>query len=441
MPSLTDYLDSECREIAAACTACGACVEICPVTPTTAVGPEDGPRVMRELRELLREDKPLDELAATWSRKCNGCGLCIPACPEGVNPRRLLMLANARESRQGTTTPELFRKMARSIRLMAAMQLVPAEFDRLLRPVRARPADVVFYLGCNPIRTPHLLFNAMAVLDALDVDYEVVGGPGACCGIIHSKWEGEWRQAGRVTDGTLDRFAGFRPKEVLSWCPSCVIHLGETFRGYRKTSFEFDHISRYLIERADELAGRFTTQVRRRVVLHAHDGMAEVGDRVAALLRAIPGLELVATVAEPGYTCGGSGADRSPELKATARAETVRRASAGDVDTLVTLYHGCHAQLAGGERDGQYEVLNWTDLLVTALGAEPHHDISKALRKQQDWQAIAEAGEVYLKANGVEVERDFLVRVLPEVFQQSEFKGGLECFGGTPAGEGERIGT
>jgi hypothetical protein len=168
-------------------------------------------------------------------------------------------------------------------------------------------------------------------------------------------------------------------------------------------------------------------------VLHAHDGMAEVGDRVAALLRAIPGLELVATVAEPGYTCGGSGADRSPELKATARAETVRRASAGDVDTLVTLYHGCHAQLAGGERDGQYEVLNWTDLLVTALGAEPHHDISKELRKQQDWQAIAEAGELYLKANGVEVERDFLVRVLPEVFQQTEFKGDLECFGGAPA--------
>ena len=35
-----------------------------------------------------------------------------------------------------------------------------------------------------PIRTPHLLFNAMAILDALEVDYEVVGGPGACCGII-----------------------------------------------------------------------------------------------------------------------------------------------------------------------------------------------------------------------------------------------------------------
>jgi Fe-S oxidoreductase len=434
MATLSDYIESEAQAMASACTACGRCVDVCPVTPTTEVGPDDGPAVMRGIQALLADDVALEEPALTWSHKCNGCGLCIPECPEAVNPRRLLMLANAKEARQGTATPELFRKMARSIRLMAAMQLLPAEFDRLLRIPRARPAEVVFYLGCNPIRTPHLLFNAMTVLDALEVDYEVMGGPGACCGIIHSKWEGAWKQAGKVTDTTLDRFGEFQPKNVLSWCPSCVIHLGETFKDYRPASFDFDHITAYLIERAAELTSRFTSAVNRRVVLHAHDGMAEVAERVASLLGAIPGLTLVEQVAEPGYTCGGSGADRSPELKAEARRCTLARAAADDVDTLVTLYHGCHAQLAGAERDGRFEVVNWTDLLVEALGLTPHRDISKELRKQQDWSAIAEAGELYLKANGVEVERDWLVEVLPQVFAQTEFKGGLECF----AGSGDR---
>lgn len=430
MSHLVDYLDQESRAIAEACTACGKCVEVCPVTPFTAAAPDDGPEVMRGLLDLLRRDIPLKEPGLSWSHQCNGCGICIPACPEDVNPRRLMMLANARESRQGTATPELFRKMSRAIRLMAAMQLVPAEFDRLLRIPRARAAEVVFYLGCNPIRTPHLLFNAMSVLDALAIDYEVVGGPGVCCGIIHSKWEGEWAQAEKVTDSTLDRFAGFQPKEVLSWCPSCVIHLGETFEGYRAPSFGFDHITRFLIDRADELAARFIRPVERRVLLHAHDGMAEVGERVAAMLNSIPALKLVETVSEPGYTCGGSGADRSPELKAARRAETVRRATAPDVDTLVTLYHGCHAQLAAGARSGDYDVVNWTDLLVEALGSEPHRDISKHYRMQEDWALIAEEGEVYLKANGVDVDRDWLTQVLPEVFAQSEFKGGLECFAG-----------
>jgi heterodisulfide reductase subunit D len=115
---------------------------------------------------------------------CNGCGECIPACPEGVNPRKMLVLTNTIHSGEGTRTPQLFRKMSRAIRLMAGMQLLPAEFARVLNPPRRDQPEIVFYLGCNALRTPNLLFNAMYVLDALGADYEGVGGPGSCCGIV-----------------------------------------------------------------------------------------------------------------------------------------------------------------------------------------------------------------------------------------------------------------
>ena len=62
------------------------------------------------------------------------------------------------------------------------MQLAPADLARLLQPPKPRSVPVVFYVGCNAVRTPHLLFNAMYVLDAVGVDYEVLGGPAACCG-------------------------------------------------------------------------------------------------------------------------------------------------------------------------------------------------------------------------------------------------------------------
>ena len=428
MSSLADYLAAECEAIATACTSCGKCVEICPVTPFTDVGPDDGPRVVDGILALFRDDAQLEEPGRTWSHKCNGCGICIPACPEGVNPRRMVMLANTLEAKQGSLTPELFRKMSRAIRIMAAMQLVPEEFDRLLRIPKARDVPVVFYLGCNPIRTPHLLFNAMYILDAMEVDYEVVGGPGACCGIIHSKWEGTFEKGEQVTDGTLDRFEDYQPQHVLSWCPSCVLHLGETMQGFRETSFEFDHVTRYLIDHADDLTRQFIQPVRRRVVLHAHEGMLEVGDRVASMLSAIPGLTLVETMLEPGYTCGGSGADRSPELKALKREELLQRLEADDVDTLVTLYHGCHAQLASQEARGHVDVVNWTDLLVEAMGQQPHDDISKRYRMQDDWDLLLNEGEIYLRANGVDVDRAWLKQVLPDVFAQAEFTGGLECF-------------
>lgn len=430
--SLDAFLDSERDALISDCTSCGKCVEICPVTPFTDVKPGDEPGVMGGpggILGLLRDGTPLEGAAKGWADQCNGCGICIPACPEAINPRRMLMLANTVEAEQNSATPQLFRKMSRSIRIMAAMQLAPPEFDRLLRNPKTRPADVVFYTGCNPIRTPHLLFNAMAILDALEVDYEVVGGPGACCGIIQSKWEGDQGRAEKVVDGTIKRFAGFQPRAVLSWCPSCVLHLGETISGFRQASFEFDHVTNYLIERAEGLAAKFIQPVNKRVLLHTHDGMDQVGRNVAQMLAAVPGLTLVDTLSEPGYTCGGSGADRSPGLKAVAREATVARASADDVDILVSLYHGCHGQLSGLEAAGDFEVLNWTDILVQALGQQPHDDISKRYRMQNDWDMVLDEGEIYLKANGIDMDRDWLKSLLPDIFGQTEFKGGLEEFG------------
>ncbi|MDP6342734.1 MAG: (Fe-S)-binding protein [Alphaproteobacteria bacterium] len=431
---LDDYLTIETGKLAAACTACGKCVEVCPVTPFTGTAPEDGPAVIGGLLSLLKDGGPMEPAARAWSDQCNGCGICIPACPEAVNPRRLVMLAQTAEARQGSATPQLFRKMSRAIRIMAAMQLAPEEYGRLLRVPRARPAPVVFYLGCNPIRTPHLLFNAMVILDALEVDYQVLGGPGACCGIIHAKWQGDMAQGERVVDGTLDRFADQRPERVLSWCPSCLLHLGETLQEFRATSFAFDHITDLLAERSAELARKFLQPIERRALLHVHDGMAGIGDNVAGLLRAIPGLTLVEMMAEPGYTCGGSGADRSPALKAERRAALLERAAADDVDVLVTLYHGCHAQLAATEARGDFEVLNWTDLLVQALGQQPHDDISKRYRMRDDWDLVLDEGESYLRANGVAVDRDWLKGLLPEIFAQAEFTGGLEAFANTDRG-------
>lgn len=428
LPVLEDFVREAAGRITDACTQCGRCVEVCPVVPFADLAHADPKRIVAGVLATLRGDAPLSDEAATWAHQCNGCGVCIPACPEGVNPRRMIMLANTQDARRGGTTPQLFRKMSRAIRMMAAMQLLPEDVARLLRPAPARDVDAVFYLGCNAIRTPHILFNAMYVLDALDVDYEVVGGPSACCGIIHSKWEGELRTGGRITESTLQRFGDFQPKKVLNWCPSCELHLGETVKGYRQMSFDFDHVTKYLVEREEELKVRLTTPVPLRVLLHAHEGMAELGGNVERLLRSIPGLTLIDTVLEPGYTCGGSGADRSPALKEKLRDETLRRARESDVDALVSLYHGCHMQLAVAGRQQGFQVVNFTDLLVRALGGTPREDSLEPLRALGDWQAIASEVAPQLRASGIDMDPDTLADLLPELFTLAEFRGGLKRF-------------
>lgn len=425
---LVEYVEQAAAGILEACTRCGRCVEVCPVVPFAGLAEASPKAIIDGVLGTLAEDTPLAGDAAKWTHQCNGCGVCIPACPEGVNPRQMVMLAHTRNMRHNPQTPQLFRKMSRAIRLMAAMQLAPADLDRLLQPPRVREAEAVFYLGCNAIRTPHILFNAMVVLDALEVDYEVVGGPSACCGIIHSKWEGDLKAGGKVSAITLQRFGEFKPKKVLNWCPSCELHIGETIKGYREASFDFDHITKYFVEREAELKAKLTTEVPLRVLLHTHEGMAGNGGNVARLLGAIPGLTLVDTVVEPGYTCGGSGADRSPALKEKLRAETLRRAAEPGIDALVSLYHGCHGQLALAGRQHGFAVMNFTDLLVRALGGEPRVDAMEGFRAISDWQEIARRAGPMIAANGITFDAEALAAVLPEVFAQAEFRGGLQAF-------------
>lgn len=426
--SLQDYMHTASQGVLDACTRCGACVEICPVVPHAGAAEVEPALLVGGVLDVLRDGGPLQGHAAAWAGQCDGCGLCIPACPEGVNPRTMLMLAQSASKVAHTDTPQLFRKMSRAIRLMAAMQLAPADMARLLQPPRPDKKPVIFYTGCNAIRTPHLLFNAMYVLDALDVDYAVMGGPSSCCGIIHGKWEGETDTAGRVIGNTLKRFGDFEPERVLSWCPSCQMHLGESLEGFGERDFGFDHVTSFLVEEADRLAEAMTTPVPMRVVLHAHDGMADLGANVERLLRMVPQLEIAEVAWESGYTCGGSGADRSPTLKAERRAETLRIVRESGADALISLYHGCHAQLAGmGEKEG-ITVINFTDLLVRALGGSPREDLLYGWRMAGEWRALAEHSGPTLRANGMDLDPNWLEDVLPDVLAQKEFKGGLETF-------------
>jgi len=41
---------------------------------------------------------------------------------------------------------------------------------------------------------------------------------------------------------------------------------------------------------------------------------------------------------------------------------------------------------------------------------------------------VLDKREIYLKANGIDLDRGWLKILLPDLFGQTEFKGGLEAF-------------
>ena len=88
----------------------------------------------------------------------------------------------------------------------------------------------------------------------------------------------------------------------------------------------------------------------------------------------------------------------------------------------------CHGQLAAAGVQHGFKVVNFTDLLVRWLCGEPREDAMQAFRAIGHWCEISRRAGPQLAANGIEFDADALAAVLPEVFGQAEFRGGLQSF-------------
>jgi Fe-S oxidoreductase len=312
----------------------------------------------------------------------------------------------SRERQQQPIGDTYFKRMAQAIRLLAGTQMLPEQFRRLTgMSADMKPrAEVVFYLGCNVLRTPHIVFNVMDILDVMEVDYEVLGGVNNCCGIVHFRTQGDIESGDRVETHTLRRFTELQPQTVLTWCPSCQLHLGETTAGAMELPFTMGHITQFLADRLDDLKPRFVKAIPKRVALHEHNGIAGINEHVRQLLTAIPGLDLVdiEQLPELGYTCGGGSLGLVQLAQRDVHEHLLESAKAAGVDLLVLVYHGCHRVLCDAQDRYPFEVKSFTSVLAEALGLEPHEDRFQRYKLHQDVAKILADAEPFILANGMD---------------------------------------
>lgn len=406
---LQAYVEAETQFILDQCTTCGKCVEVCPMLPYGNLEHAEPKHVVSGILDILRAGQGHEE-ARRWAQVCTASGSCIPACPEGINPRKMLNLTKhtlkQRDRLEQPVGDTYFKRMAQSIRLLVGTQMLPEQYRRLtgLSPEMKPRADVIFYLGCNVLRTPHIIFNVMDILEAMQLDYEVLGGVNNCCGIVHFRTQGDLNGSDRLGMGTLRRFADFQPQKVLTWCPSCQLHLGETTAGAMELPYTLEHITQFLAERLDDLKARFVKAIPKRIALHEHNGITGTNENARKLLRAIPGVELVEIeqLAEPGYTCGGGSLGLVPQSQQDVHHHLLESAKAAGVEVLVLVYHGCHRVLCDAQGRYPFEVKNFTSLLLEALGLEAHDDLFQRYKLQQDVTKIVQDAEPFIRAHGMD---------------------------------------
>jgi Fe-S oxidoreductase len=173
-----------------------------------------------------------DDAATRWAEVCSGSGHCIPVCQYGVNPRLMLALARVAHLGHDAVTARRqtgftrFGAMTKGVRVLSPLQLSPDALARFHTGAGDCAApEVVFYTGCNVMKTPHIVLLALDIMDAMGIRYRVMGGPSACCGVLQFG-AGDLATSGRIAYRTIERLAEAAPR-ALSWCPTCQVQLSE----------------------------------------------------------------------------------------------------------------------------------------------------------------------------------------------------------------------
>jgi Fe-S oxidoreductase len=90
---LKAFEQAEAERILSACTQCGKCFEACPMTPyAKAASGAEGKAVVAGVLAVLR-DEPGTPQALAWISVCTRSGVCVPSCPDNVDPRMMMRLA------------------------------------------------------------------------------------------------------------------------------------------------------------------------------------------------------------------------------------------------------------------------------------------------------------------------------------------------------------
>ena len=415
--NLDNFVDAFRREIdatAAACVSCGKCYEICPITESAGVGGLDSTLVTNGIRDIL-SGGDINKNSRQWADACILSGDCIDSCDYGINPRLMLTMARAVSKEQTNNEKErklggqkAFKALGAGVKVLSRMQLTAADRERLgqgdkMAVPDEKSVDYVFYTGCNVLKTPHIALLCLDIMDALELNYSVLGGPSHCCGILQFR-AGDVETSTKVASNTIAKFIQTGATEVLSWCPTCQVQYSEfglpTYENATGIKpFEMRPFVLFLESQLDALRPLLKQPVKKKIALHLHPGIAGLPDAARRLCDAVPGVEVI-DLNLPEMGLMSNSLSTVPSLKKDLQAQELAAAEAAGVDALAAVYHADHRELCAHERDYPFSVINFLEIIAESMGIF-RDDTFKTMKIKQDADKILKDCADMLEANAI----------------------------------------
>ena len=388
MPAFDSHRPPE-QSVIDRCVHCGFCLDTCPTYALWA-NEADSPRGRIVLAgQGLAEGSVLSDEMVTHFDRCLGCMACVTACPSGVQYDQLIERVrpqverhHRRPARERALRRLLFETLPHPRRLrvlapvLAASRAIgadrlPGQAGRMVRlaprtpsrsarrrplPVRTPPVGpargrVALLLGCvQRVFYPDV---HLATIGALAAEgYEVLAPAlPQCCGALelHSGREEVAVARAWATIAAFDKLGVDHVVTSAAGCGSAMKDYGQLLDSAQAR--EFSGRVRDVLELLGSVEPRAPRgSVPLRVAYHDPCHLAHAqGIRAEprALLRTIPGLELLEVPVEPEICCGSAGLYNL--LQPEAAAELGKRKASHILDTgaaaITAANPGCAAQL------------------------------------------------------------------------------------------------
>jgi glycolate oxidase iron-sulfur subunit len=383
-------------EVLEDCVHCGFCLDTCP-TYVLWGNEADSPRGRIVLiGEGLRSDEPMSDEMVTHFDRCLGCMACVTACPSGVRYDRLIECVRPqveRHHRRSLFERGLRRMLfgtlphPRRLRTLAPLMIagrklgsdrIPGRVGMLakvapqlrMRELRSTgfpehvPAvgeqrgRVGVLLGC--VQRVFYADVQRATIATLAAEGFEVFAPQLpeCCGALEMH-SGEEPAAVTRAEATI---AAFNAIEGLDYVVTSAAGCGSAMKEYGELVGTPD-AQRFAERVVDvtELLGSVEPRAPRgpvplKVVYHDACHLAhaqKVREQPRAMLRTIPGLELLENPVEPDICCGSAGVYNmlQPEAGADLGVRKARNLLDTGADAMAAANPGCAAQLDRHFRD------------------------------------------------------------------------------------------
>ena len=378
------------------CVHCGFCLDTCP-TYVLWGNEADSPRGRIVLiGEGLRTDEPMSDEMVTHFDRCLGCMACVTACPSGVrydrlieqvrpqverhhrrslferglrrmlfgtlpHPRRLRTLAPlmiAGRKLGSDRIPGRVGMLAKVAPQLRMRELRSTGFPEHVPAVGEQRGRVGVLLGC--VQRVFYADVQRATIATLAAEGFEVFAPQLpeCCGALEMH-SGEEPAAVTRAEATI---AAFNAIEGLDYVVTSAAGCGSAMKEYGELVGTPD-AQRFAERVVDvtELLGSVEPRAPRgpvplKVVYHDACHLAhaqKVREQPRAMLRTIPGLELLENPVEPDICCGSAGVYNmlQPEAGADLGVRKARNLLDTGADVMAAANPGCAAQLDRHFRD------------------------------------------------------------------------------------------